>query len=97
VLQKLVDTGNSVVVIEHNLDVIKSSDWVIDLGPEGGSRGGQVIVTGTPEQVAACPESYTGQFLAKALKGTDIGVAELLVAPPPPPPVKKSRVSRRTA
>jgi len=97
VLQKLVDTGNSVVVIEHNLDVIKSSDWVIDLGPEGGSRGGQVIVTGTPEQVAACPESYTGQFLAKALKGTDIGVAELLVAPPAAPPVKKSRVSRRTA
>ncbi|HEX7397512.1 MAG TPA: excinuclease ABC subunit UvrA [Propionibacteriaceae bacterium] len=97
VLQKLVDTGNSVVVIEHNLDVIKSSDWVIDLGPEGGSRGGQVIVTGTPEHVAACPESYTGQFLARALKGTDIGVAELLVAPPAAPPVKKSRVSRRTA
>ncbi len=97
VLQKLVDTGNSVVVIEHNLDVIKSSDWVIDLGPEGGSRGGQVIVTGTPEQVAACPESYTGQYLAVALKGTDIGVAELLVAAPPLPPVKKSRVSRRTA
>ncbi len=97
VLQKLVDTGNSVVVIEHNLDVIKSSDWVIDLGPEGGSRGGQVIVTGTPEQVAACPESYTGQFLAQALKGTDIGVAELLVAVPPPLPVKKPRVSRRTA
>ena len=97
VLQKLVDTGNSVVVIEHNLDVIKSSDWVIDLGPEGGSRGGQVIVTGTPEQVAACPESYTGQFLAKALKGTNIGVAELVVAAPAPAPVKKSRVSRRTA
>jgi excinuclease ABC subunit A len=97
VLQKLVDTGNSVVVIEHNLDVIKSSDWVIDLGPEGGSRGGQVIVTGTPEHVAACPESYTGQFLAKALKGTNIGVAELLVAAPAPAPVKKSRVSRRTA
>jgi len=97
VLQKLVDTGNSVVVIEHNLDVIKSSDWVIDLGPEGGSRGGQVIVTGTPEQVAACPESYTGQFLAQALKGTDIGVAELLVAAPAPAPVKKSRVSRRIA
>ena len=97
VLQKLVDAGNSVVVIEHNLDVIKSSDWIIDLGPEGGSRGGQVIVTGTPEQVAACPESYTGQFLAESLKGTDIGVAELLVVAAPPPPVKKSRVSRRTA
>ena len=97
VLQKLVDAGNSVVVIEHNLDVIKSSDWIIDLGPEGGSRGGQVLVTGTPEQVAACPESYTGQFLAGVLKGTDIGVAEPVVALTPPAPLKKSRVSRRTA
>ena len=97
VLQKLVDAGNSVVVIEHNLDVIKSSDWIIDLGPEGGSRGGQVLVTGTPEQVAACPESYTGQFLAEVLKGTQIGVAEPLLALTPPPPLKKSRVSRRTA
>jgi excinuclease ABC subunit A len=97
VLQKLVDAGNSVVVIEHNLDVIKSSDWIIDLGPEGGSRGGQVLVTGTPEEVAACPESYTGQFLAQVLKGTDIGVAEPIVALTPPVPLKKPRVSRRTA
>ena len=98
VLQKLVDAGNSVVVIEHNLDVIKSSDWIIDLGPEGGSRGGQVLVTGTPEQVAACPESYTGQFLAEVLKGTQIAVAEPpLALTPPPQPLKRSRVSRRTA
>jgi excinuclease ABC subunit A len=99
VLQKLVDTGNSVVVIEHNLDVIKCSDWVIDLGPEGGSRGGQVLVCGTPEQVAACPASYTGTFLAETLKGTDIAVAEPLVPvpSPAPAPVSRSRGSRRTA
>jgi excinuclease ABC subunit A len=67
VLNRLVDTGNTVIVIEHNLDVIKTADWVIDLGPEGGSRGGQVIATGTPENVAKVKESYTGQFLAKVL------------------------------
>ncbi len=65
VLGRLVDGGNTVIVIEHNLDVIKTADWVIDLGPEGGSRGGLVIATGTPEQVAACDDSYTGQFLKK--------------------------------
>jgi excinuclease ABC subunit A len=63
VLQRLVDAGNSIVVIEHNLDVIKVSDYLIDLGPEGGDEGGQLIATGTPEQIAAVPESYTGQFL----------------------------------
>jgi excinuclease ABC subunit A len=67
VLQKLVDAGNSIVVIEHNLDVIKTSDWVIDLGPEGGDRGGEVIATGTPEQVARVERSYTGQYLKKML------------------------------
>ncbi|MEV5042878.1 excinuclease ABC subunit UvrA [Microbacterium sp. LMI1x-1-1.1] len=67
VLNSLVDKGNSVLVIEHNLDVIKSSDWVIDLGPEGGSGGGTIVATGTPEQVAAVPESHTGQFLAELL------------------------------
>ena len=67
VLQRLVDNGNTVVVIEHNLDVIKCADWLIDLGPEGGDGGGTVVVTGTPEQVAACPESYTGQYLKKML------------------------------
>ena len=67
VLNRLVDTGNTVIVIEHNLDVIKTADWVIDLGPEGGSRGGQVIAVGTPEQIAKVEDSYTGQFLAKIL------------------------------
>jgi excinuclease ABC subunit A len=67
VLQSLVDKGNTVVVIEHNLDVIKAADWVIDLGPEGGSRGGLVIAEGTPEEVAANPDSYTGAFLGPVL------------------------------
>ena len=70
VLQSLVDKGNSVVVIEHNLDVIKSADWVIDMGPEGGSGGGQVVAQGTPIDIAAVPESHTGRFLRNMkLKG----------------------------
>ena len=68
VLHRLRDQGNTVVVIEHNLDVIKTADWVIDLGPEGGDRGGQVIAVGTPEDIAACRESYTGQFLRPLLR-----------------------------
>ena len=68
VLHKLVDTGNTVLVIEHNLDVIKTADWVIDLGPEGGDAGGEIVTQGTPEQVAACPESYTGHYLKLFLK-----------------------------
>jgi excinuclease ABC subunit A len=67
VLSRLVDGGNSVVVIEHNLDVVKTSDWVIDLGPEGGFRGGTVMCEGTPEDIAAHPESHTGRFLAPLL------------------------------
>ncbi|HZF46005.1 MAG TPA: ATP-binding cassette domain-containing protein, partial [Sphingomonadaceae bacterium] len=67
VLQRLVDQGNSVVVIEHNLDVIKVADWIIDLGPEGGVRGGEIVATGTPEQVVKEPRSYTGQYLAPLL------------------------------
>jgi excinuclease ABC subunit A len=67
VLQRLVDAGNTVLVIEHNLDVIKQADWIVDLGPEGGEAGGEVIATGTPEQVAAVDESYTGQFLRELL------------------------------
>ena len=69
VLNRLVDTGNTVIVIEHNLDVIKSADWVIDLGPEGGSGGGVVVAEGTPEAVAKNKASYTGTFLAESLKG----------------------------
>ena len=68
VLQRLVDAGNTVVVIEHNLDVIKTADYLIDLGPEGGAGGGTVVCAGTPEQVAQCPESYTGQYLKKILE-----------------------------
>ena len=63
VLQRLVDGGNTVLLIEHNLDVIKTADYVIDLGPEGGDGGGTVVVTGTPEEVAECEKSYTGAFL----------------------------------
>ena len=63
VLQRLVDGGNSVLIIEHNLDVIKTADWLIDMGPEGGEGGGNVLVTGTPEKIAATTTSYTGQYL----------------------------------
>ena len=82
VLHKLRDEGNTVVVIEHNLDVIKTADWVVDLGPEGGHRGGQIIAEGTPEQVAAMPQSHTGQFLARLL---DTKLAE----PADPKPERK--------
>jgi len=68
VLNRLVETGNTVIVIEHNLDVIKTADWVIDLGPEGGAGGGAVVAAGTPEQIAEVEESYTGQFLKKILE-----------------------------
>jgi excinuclease ABC subunit A len=67
VLHELVSQGNTVVVIEHNLEVIKTADWIIDLGPEGGDKGGRIVATGTPEQVAAAAESYTGQYLAPYL------------------------------
>ena len=67
VLQRLVDAGNSVLVIEHNLDMIKTADYIIDLGPEGGDKGGNVVATGTPEEVAECETSYTGIYLKKML------------------------------
>ena len=67
VLQKLVDVGNTVIVIEHNLDVIKSADYVIDLGPEGGAGGGKIVASGTPEEVVRVKKSYTGQALKKSL------------------------------
>jgi excinuclease ABC subunit A len=85
VLSRLVDQGNTVLVIEHNLDVIKTADWLIDLGPEGGSGGGLVIAEGTPEQVAATKGSHTGRFLA-----------ELLPATPSPAP-KKTIAKKATA
>jgi len=67
VLQGLVDKGNTVIVIEHNLDVVKSADWIIDLGPEGGDGGGTIVTEGTPEQVAQCEQSWTGKFLRDML------------------------------
>jgi excinuclease ABC subunit A len=76
VLGRLVDNGNTVVVIEHNLDVIKTADWLIDMGPEGGSRGGTVIGEGTPEQIAANPRSYTGEFLRPILDGREVPVGD---------------------
>ena len=74
-LQRLVDTGNTVLVIEHNLDVIKQADWVVDLGPEGGEAGGELIATGTPEEIAAVDGSYTGQFLRGVLAVREAAVA----------------------
>jgi len=68
VLHALVDQGNTVVVIEHNLEVIKTADWVLDLGPEGGEGGGRLVAEGTPEDIAAVPESHTGRFLAPLLE-----------------------------
>ena len=67
VMQRLVDKGNSIITIEHNLDVIRCADWVIDLGPEGGDRGGEIVAEGTPEQVAKVKKSYTGKYLKQVL------------------------------
>jgi excinuclease ABC subunit A len=67
VLQRLTNLGNTIIIIEHNLDVIRSADWIIDLGPEGGEHGGQLVAQGTPEQVARTKKSFTGQALAEAL------------------------------
>lgn len=68
ILDRLVENGNTVVVIEHNLDVIKSADYIIDLGPEGGFRGGTIVAEGTPEEIAQCEQSYTGKFLKPMLE-----------------------------
>jgi excinuclease ABC subunit A len=76
VLHELTERGNTVVVIEHNLDVIKTADWIVDLGPEGGFRGGQIIATGTPENVAKNPASYTGQYLARVLAGKTVAASK---------------------
>ncbi len=90
VLKRLVETGNTVVVIEHNLDVIKSSDWVIDMGPEGGFRGGTVVAEGTPEEVAKVKESYTGQFLAEILQNNRATPSK-----PKSAPVKKTAAVKK--
>jgi excinuclease ABC subunit A len=82
VLHRLRDAGNTVVVIEHNLDVIKTADWVIDLGPEGGDGGGRIVAAGTPEQVAASPESHTGQYLARLLAGGLTNTNVRTIVPP---------------
>jgi excinuclease ABC subunit A len=73
VLHELVESGNTVVVIEHNLEVLKTADWIIDLGPEGGDGGGEIVATGTPEDIAAVKRSYTGQFLKPVLARGDAG------------------------
>src|SRR5690242_5074145 len=85
VLHQLVDQGNTVVVIEHNLDVIKTADWIVDLGPEGGAGGGRILVAGTPEDVAGTPESHTGRFLLPHLK-----------APPAPAQAAGKPAAKRT-
>jgi excinuclease ABC subunit A len=71
VLNRLVSLGNTVLIIEHHLDVIKQADWIIDLGPEGGNEGGRIVAQGTPEQVARVKKSFTGQILARALNGAN--------------------------
>jgi excinuclease ABC subunit A len=95
VLGRLVDGGNTVIVIEHNLDVIKTCDWVIDLGPGGGDKGGTIVAEGTPEDVMDVPESYTGQFLSEVLRGHEVpaeATASLVELPAPEP---ESRPRRR--
>jgi excinuclease ABC subunit A len=75
VLQRLVDNGNTVLVIEHNLDVIKQADWLVDLGPEGGEAGGELIADGSPEEVAEVEESFTGQYLRRILSAREVAAA----------------------
>ncbi len=77
VLHRLTDLGNSVIIIEHNLDVIRNADWVIDLGPEGGEDGGRIVGEGRPAKIAATPGSYTGQFLTRYYKSSDGRLAPL--------------------
>ncbi len=90
VLHDLVDAGNSIVVIEHNLDVIKTADWILDLGPEGGSGGGRLVAEGTPEEVAAIADSHTGRFLAETFRRQDARRAAQKTAPKPAPRKRKT-------
>jgi excinuclease ABC subunit A len=94
VLGSLVDKGNSVLVIEHNLDVIKTADWIVDLGPDGGRRGGTLVAEGTPEEVAANPASYTGEFLAEILRGRAAKPSAKQAAPAP---ALKSTAAKKAA
>ena len=95
VLGSLVDKGNSVLVIEHNLDVIKTADWIVDLGPDGGRRGGTLVAEGTPEEVAANPASYTGEFLAEILHGRAAKPsAKKAIASAAKAPAKKAAVKK---
>ncbi|MDN5805235.1 MAG: ATP-binding cassette domain-containing protein, partial [Microlunatus sp.] len=100
VLGRLVDNGNTVVVIEHNLDVIKTADWLIDMGPEGGSRGGTVVGEGTPEDIVANPRSYTGEYLRPVLTGREVPVgveqSSLVGAPSQDPGAKKKPAARKS-
>ena len=100
VLGSLVDKGNSVLVIEHNLDVIKTADWIIDLGPDGGRRGGTLVAEGTPEEVAQNPASYTGEFLAEILHGRATKPSakqQAAAARAAKKPAVKTAVGRKTA
>ena len=97
VLGRLVDAGNTVLVIEHNLDVIKTADWLVDMGPEGGSRGGIVVAEGTPETVAAHPDSHTGRFLAPLLEGRAAKQPRGRVAPKEEPPTRLAKKAARNA
>ncbi|HEY6745313.1 MAG TPA: excinuclease ABC subunit A, partial [Mycobacteriales bacterium] len=97
VLGKLVDAGNTVIVIEHNLDVIKTADWVIDMGPEGGSGGGTVVATGTPEEIAEVPDSHTGMFLREMLAATPVAPVAGAVAPRKTAPAKAVKTAKPAA
>jgi len=81
VLHELVEQGNTVVVIEHNLDVIKTADWIVDIGPEGGDGGGMIVAEGTPEDVAKVAGSYTGHYLARMLEGREAAAPKKKAAP----------------
>jgi len=97
VLSDLVDKGNTVIVIEHNLDVIKTADWVVDMGPEGGNGGGLVVAEGTPEHIASVPASHTGKFLQEILGADRIGETAMPTARKPRKAPAKKAVAARAA
>jgi excinuclease ABC subunit A len=97
VLSRLVDQGNTVIVIEHNLDVVKTADWIIDLGPEGGERGGKVVAEGTPEDVALAPMSYTGDVLAPVLARAGRDRPDRLARPRPTRAARATTAKKTTA